>query len=352
MEVLAKNWSKHVKTKRHFNRVLRPGTLPKDPAPKKGQKQRKKRESKGQNFALTFSRYRKYYINKRMLKNPGWIQEICVSNERGGSGMGHSHSHAYVKTSTPLSFAEFQAKWKKDIRCNIADLQTARHVSTWLKYITKEDCQPVYMNVDADQFHLQARAYISCFKHRFAPLNVTMYPYKALTGAQKRDFKELYDYYVTEDRKSHSKYVNAELHGWQQAIIRLLSVQTDRQVLWIFDKEGGRGKTFLTQYLRDNHGAINMANGSGKDIALTYNGEPIVCFNYARSDTDHLNYRVLEDLKDGMIFSPKYNSTMKTFDPPKVVCMANYEPEYDRLSHDRWVVYEIQENGTLKNALL
>ncbi|KAH3697560.1 hypothetical protein DPMN_085063 [Dreissena polymorpha] len=104
-------------------------------------------------------------------------------------------------------------------------------------------------------------------------------------------------------------------------------------------------KTYLGQYLAAMHGAIVLENGHTKDLSSAYNAEPIVVFNYPRSQEGSINYHFLELLKDGCIFSSKYESRVKTFTPPKVVCFANFPPMRDALSADRWWLFKVQDDA-------
>ncbi|KAH3697424.1 hypothetical protein DPMN_084925 [Dreissena polymorpha] len=48
--------------------------------------------------------------------------------------------------------------------------------------------------------------------------------------------------------------------------------------------------------------------------------------------------------EDGCIFSSKYESQVKTFKPPKVVCFANFAPIKDALSADRWWIFKVADD--------
>ncbi|KAK3106199.1 hypothetical protein FSP39_014912 [Pinctada imbricata] len=61
-------------------------------------------------------------------------------------------------------------------------------------------------------------------------------------------------------------------------------------------------------------------------FAYAYQEEPMVVFDYVRDDAEHINYALLEQLKNGMLFSSKYQSRVKRFKPVKVCCFANFDP--------------------------
>lgn len=143
---------------------------------------------------------------------------------------------------------------------------------------------------------------------------------------------------------------NAKLKPWQTELIKDLEDQDDRKVKWIFDEEGGNGKSFLTNYLLDR-GAFFCNNGKIADVAYAYEEEDIVIFDLPRTtiDTegkDWTPYRLMEMFKDGRLFSAKYQSCVKRFPSCKVVVFANFKPNRKAMSKDRWDVQ------TLKNEKL
>jgi hypothetical protein len=46
----------------------------------------------------------------------------------------------------------------------------------------------------------------------------------------------------------------------------------------------------------------------------------------------------LEPVKNGLFFSSKYGSEMAVFNPPHVICFANFKPKEVAMSADRWKV--------------
>ena len=73
----------------------------------------------------------------------------------------------------------------------------------------------------------------------------------------------------------------------------------------------------------------------------------IFLFNIARSNNkfEEINYKLLEDLKDGDAFADKYNSQLLKFITPNVVMVfSNKTPEPHKMSGDRWRVYRIEND--------
>ena len=130
------------------------------------------------------------------------------------------------------------------------------------------------------------------------------------------------------------------LRPWQKSVRNLLRCQDDRRILWICDTEGNTGKTYLGNYLMCE-GAYVIEGGSTKDIAFSYQGQEYVVIDLCRSQEQYVNYHVMECFKNGRLFSPKYESRVKQFNPVKVIVFSNFFPEWTKLSLDRWECLEI-----------
>ena len=97
----------------------------------------------------------------------------------------------------------------------------------------------------------------------------------------------------------------------------------------------------LANWIVDNEGGFICNGGKFADFAYAYQEEPYVVFDLPRSNEDFAPYKAIECCKNGILFSSKYHSCMKRFRPSKVIVMANFLPSYDKLSMDRWEVYEL-----------
>ncbi len=133
------------------------------------------------------------------------------------------------------------------------------------------------------------------------------------------------------------------LMDWQQYIEQRLLIQSDRQILWIKDDKGNRGKTILANYIEWKYDAFVTTNGKVRDIAYAYNYQSIVIFDLPRTNEEYVNYQVIENFKDGRLFSSKYESVVKRFLPCKVLVLANFEPSDFKLSKDRFDVIDLDK---------
>lgn len=151
--------------------------------------------------------------------------------------------------------------------------------------------------------------------------------------------------HVIEEHKSEqymkSTYANIVPNEVQTNILKHLESQNDRQITWVNDPIGNTGKTYLSKHLVASQGAIRFTNGRTQDIAYAYKSNSTVIFDFARSCEERINYQIIEDLKNGMIFSSKYESSCKIFKPPKIVIMANFAPNLSAMSQDRWDIINL-----------
>lgn len=166
----------------------------------------------------------------------------------------------------------------------------------------------------------------------------------------KRNFAEIVQDPALEDvLKKYPKWVqqihnfkpvvpvaDVALRSWQQDLMLKLSGPPDpRKILWYYETEGNVGKSFMATYLSRNHGALVISNGKTSDIAHVYDSHPIVVWDLSRSSLEYINYGPMEDIKNGRIFSPKYDSCVKYFPVPHVVVFANFQCPSGKFSVDR-----------------
>lgn len=128
-----------------------------------------------------------------------------------------------------------------------------------------------------------------------------------------------------------------------------------RDIHWYWEGEGGWGKSILCKYMVDCMGAI-LLGGANKDalygITTTVKdgvGPPIVIFDIPRVNKGGISYQTLEYIKNGCYFNSKYESKMVRFNSPHVIVFSNVEPEYEKLSSDRWCVKELKKPSELSD---
>lgn len=141
-----------------------------------------------------------------------------------------------------------------------------------------------------------------------------------------------------------------EYYEWQDEVMSLLEEEPDdRTIHWYWEPTGRAGKTSLAKHicLKYSKHAV-YCNGKSADIKCMIAKRrdvgmdtKIVIFGFPRSKENYVSYEAMEDVKDGIFFNGKYESSMVVMNNPHVLVFANFEPDYNALSGDRWVVTKI-----------
>lgn len=141
---------------------------------------------------------------------------------------------------------------------------------------------------------------------------------------------------------------------WQKRIIELVNSPADkRKIHWFVDTLGNTGKTTLARHLAITF-PNNMLYLSGKCADIKYgvaeflknkkNDLKFVIFDMARTIENKISYQAIEEIKNGIFYSSKYESGMLVFNRPIIIVLSNFNPDLDALSKDRWDVYHIDSD--------
>lgn len=130
---------------------------------------------------------------------------------------------------------------------------------------------------------------------------------------------------------------NLKLYQWENLLNEeLINTPDKRKIIWYVDPIGGSGKSTFGKYLLAQGDCAYFTNAKTSDIAHAYNGERIAIFDFTKSVDGRVNYEVIESIKNGVVFSAKYNSGLKINATPHIVCFSNFDPDQSKLSQDRW----------------
>jgi len=143
------------------------------------------------------------------------------------------------------------------------------------------------------------------------------------------------------------------LYPWQQEVMDIVNGPIhDRVIHWFWEREGCVGKTALAKHIVLTRKAL-LVGGRATDIkyAIAQLVEKkqypnTLLLNFTRTQENFVSYQALEEIKDGMFFSSKYEAGMVVYNTPHVICFANFPPDTTKLSSDRWHIVEIAEDAT------
>lgn len=138
---------------------------------------------------------------------------------------------------------------------------------------------------------------------------------------------------------------------WQKEILELINTEPDdRTIHWYWSTEKGVGKTTFCKYLVKQHGAC-LLDGKKADIkngALTYLNDkgyyPNLCvwnIPAAVSEGTHISYQALEQIKDALFYSGKYEGGSVAEACPHVIVFANIAPDIGEIDPARFVIKSV-----------
>lgn len=133
---------------------------------------------------------------------------------------------------------------------------------------------------------------------------------------------------------------------WQQEMLKRLEAEPDdREIVWVHGPPKSGKSSFIKSLAIQ--GKCLQVNGGVADIQyavaeMVKAGNPPRCIvwylTYEEGTT--VSWRAVENVKDGMFFSPKYESGMCLYDNPHVWIFANFAPGAISVASDRIVVVE------------
>ena len=145
----------------------------------------------------------------------------------------------------------------------------------------------------------------------------------------------------------------ATLYEWQREIEMEINRKPDERIIFHYvDPKGGKGKTFIQKNLKDKYPEriFQFIDGKATDVyhqlhkhQTRYGQAPSVIFynitrfQYNQGQENFINYSAIEDIKDGLVTSLKYDGGDVFFENnPHVYIFSNQNLEYRHMSLDRW----------------
>lgn len=292
--------------------------------------------SRAKHWCFTLNNYTAEDID-RLGKLEGAVDYLIYGKEVGESGT--PHLQGFVSFNTRVRRSTVIEKVGQ------AHFTVARHITQAIEYCRKEG--------DVTEFGTQPRGGGS---------RNDLDEFKAAVQGGCYDMKQLRDQY-SEIVAKYPKFCNDylldnlpkkaveahELRPWQQKLYDDLKHAPDkRTITFIVDFDGNSGKSWFCHYyvsLHDN--AQVLLPGKKADMTYVLNPHIRVLFVDAprSKQGEYLQYDFLEECKNGFVFSPKYESSVKRLDQIHVVVMMNEQPDETKLSRDRYDIRVVRRNG-------
>lgn len=159
---------------------------------------------------------------------------------------------------------------------------------------------------------------------------------------------------TTEIRQCRFGELGGKGREWQKQILKVLKNQDVRTIDVILDPVGARGKSHFTVALWERGKALVVPRYSctaeklSAFVCSAYKGEKIIIIDIPRaSKPTTALYESMEEMKDGLVFDPRYSGKTRNIRGAKVLVFTNNPLDLKKLSHDRWNLHGIRIDGTL-----
>lgn len=238
------------------------------------------------------------YSDEEVSTNYTQLSKYCVKfvfqEETGEQGTPHLQGVAYFKEAKTITAV------KKIMKCERVHLEKCKNINASINYCSKTETRTgkIYqMGIEDEESEIE-------------------------------DFLE-----------------NKELYDWQKEILDILRTKPDaRTIHVIIDKEGNKGKSALCRHIMINYKRTMILCGKGADMkyAITQYIEKNksrpknILIDLSRTCEQFVSYQGIEEIKNGIFFSPKFKSECCIMNPPHVIIFTNFELSWNALSKDRW----------------
>lgn len=144
--------------------------------------------------------------------------------------------------------------------------------------------------------------------------------------------------------------VPTKLSPFQQQIVDYCRGKPDSRIInWVVDKVGGIGKSDLVRYVLHHKLAwyLTWSNTADMMTLIAEQGpRDAYFFDLPRSKSAKFSeqdlYSGIEQIKNGLVFAPKWHSSVQLTSKPHVFVFANWEPDKAQMSSDRWNIVQAE----------
>ncbi len=273
---------------------------------------------------------------------------VDLCHENGNQDVEYEHSHVLVKFEKMAQSTNCRIFDYNEIHPNIKKVCSNKHWENLLDYCGKEDPE---------------------WEHKSPPnLADTVWKSESLQDALKNNVKNAGEALgikvLYEARRCDLEIDSIDPnYPWQLELLEILEEKPDnRKVYWIYDPVGGTGKTQMSKYLMmnepDKYHVLQNPPGGMRDAMTIINNAlntgwkaHAMIVNFTREKMENKFYGVLETIKDGIGTSVKYQGRTMVWPCPHLVIFANFLPDVDKMSADRWAVKQLDKQSLTMRGL-
>lgn len=289
-----------------------------------------KNMSRGKNWCFTLNNYTDDdYERLTHLVEDGGCTYIIFGKEVGESGT--PHLQGFISFGKRVYLTDVKKRISRT-----AHFELARMIPESIEYCKKDGdvfedgVLPVGQGKrsDIDDFKVDVKAGLLNFKDIREKHSMVYAKYKGF----------VMEYVV--DNSPDVCVPQYPLHEWQEELMAKLTLDPDdRTITFIVDQTGNNGKTWFAHYYAAKHKDCQvLCPGKRADMAYILRTDiRVLILDAPRSKQgEFIQYDFLEDVKNGYVFSSKYESSVKKLANVHLVVLMNEPPDLTKLSSDRF----------------
>ncbi len=290
------------------------------------------RQVKARSWCFTFNNYTEDDVN-RLGRGSEVIEYLIAGKEVGEQGT--PHLQGFIRYKNRIGFNTV-----KGFIGGNAHIESAFSNDKAIEYCKKDNDFFEFGSIAAPG----VRTDLDAFKH---DVSEGLLCFKEIREKHSTVYAK-YPRFCIEFVSDNSPCKEIEAHPlreWQQTLNQYLNLAPDdRTIVFVVDKTGNSGKSWFAHYYTSIHKGCQVMLPA-KKLDMAYALEPalrVLFVDAPRSKQgDFIMYDFLEDVKNGYVFSGKYESRFKKLEKVHVVVNMNEHPDMSKLSHDRYKIIEI-----------
>lgn len=296
-------------------------------------------ESRAKNWFLTIPNYTPEDISFfETIEYGSTVLYAIVGKEIGEGGLHHLQCVVMLKTKSRFSTVRNILRLSTQ-----AHLECCRNVKRSIEYCKKEGDFTEYGDSGVTN-NSGKRTDLEEFKNS---VKSGEFDIKTLMELHSEVFARYHRFCLSyiDINKPIKPVENHDLSAWQSTMYELLQCEpNDRTIYFIVDFDGNNGKTWFAHWTYSKLDNVQVIPpGKKNDMVFALDESVRILFvDCPRSKQgEYIQYDFLEEVKNGYIFSPKYESRVKRLQKCHVVVLMNEDPDMTKLSEDRYHVIKI-----------
>jgi len=268
------------------------------------------------------------------------VSFLCYGKEVGEEN-GTPHLQGFISFGSRQRFTQ-----ARDVVGGGAHLEVARHVERSITYCEKDGD---FVSFGVRPGGQGSRSDLDTFKDAVKEGGLTLQDVRE----NHSDVYARYPRFCLEymqDKAPPRALPAHPLRPWQEELNQLLNAAADdRTIMFVVDVVGNSGKTWFAHYYASLHSHVQVLQpGKKADMSYALDSTIRVLFVDAprSKQGEFIQYDFLEDVKNGYVFSSKYESRVKQLNKVHVVVNMNEFPDMTKLSADRYMFINGAREGT------